>query len=292
MKAILSLICLLLACMSVQAKMKVVALHPLLADLARQVGGADVEVVDLLGLNADPHTFQPTPKALAGTQGASLYLAMGKNLEPYLPKLKSIVASKAVVMEVGRNLPSLQISKGSSVYACCPKHSTGTLDPHWWHSVENWRRATNDVAKQFAALDPAHAAGYKARANHFRAVLAGLHNENKKKIASIPRNRRHLATAHAAFGYFCKEYGFKSIPVQGLNKEQSATPQYISEAITTIKANNVQAIFPEKLANQKGVESIAKNAGVKIGEPLYADNCRSIITLFQHNVDAIVSALK
>lgn len=292
MKSILSILCALMTCASVSAKMKVAALHPLLADLAVQIGGDDVVVVNLLAGNADPHTFQPTPKVLAAAQGSALYLAMGKNLEPFLPKLKSIIGSQSIVMEVGRNIPSLRIDGDSSIYACCPKHASGTIDPHWWHSVENWRRASNDLAIQFGKLDPANKADYAARASQYRKTLSALLVANKKQIASIPRNRRILATAHAAFGYFCKEYGFKAVPVQGLNKEQSASTQYIAEAIATIKKHHVAAIFPEKLANRKGVETIAKNAGINIGDPLYADTCPSIIGLFQHNVSAITKALK
>lgn len=281
-----------MCCASATAKMKVAALHPLLADLAHQVGGDNVTVVNLMGHNSDPHTFQPTPKVLADAQGAAIYLAMGKNLEPFLPKLKSIVGPQVIVMEVGRNIPSLQIDGDSAIYACCPKHASGTIDPHWWHSVENWKRATNDLAVQFSKLDPANKAGYTARAASYRKTLSGLLIENKKQIASIPRNQRVLATAHAAFGYFCAEYGFKSVPVQGLNKEQSASPQYISEAIATIKKHRVRAIFPEKLANHKGVQTIAQNTGIKVGEPLYADTHPSIIGLFRHNVQAIVKALR
>jgi len=46
------------------AELKVATLHPLLGDLARKVGGANVEVVDLIGPNGDPHHFEPTPADL------------------------------------------------------------------------------------------------------------------------------------------------------------------------------------------------------------------------------------
>ena len=40
---------------------KVVALHPLMADLARQVGGEHVEVITMMKAQDDPHHFNPTP---------------------------------------------------------------------------------------------------------------------------------------------------------------------------------------------------------------------------------------
>lgn len=288
----ITLLLLLIAAPLAFGKMKVATLSPLLADLARQVGGDNVEVIDLMGANGDPHTFRPTPSVLKQANGARIYLANGKDLEPFLGNLKSIVAQDAVILEVGRNIPSLTITAGDSLYACCPKHSHGAIDPHWWQSLDNWRRAASIVADAFGELDPANEANYKARAKAYRSQLSATKSWAKKQIATIPRDQRHLATAHAAYGYFCKEYGFKSIPVQGLNKEQSATPQYVSEAVETIRKNKVKAIFPEKLANAKSIQTIAKESGVKVGDSLYADSHTSIIGMFQHNVTAIVKALR
>lgn len=288
----LTLFALLATALISQAKMKVATLNPMLSDLARQVGGAHIEVIDLMGPNGDPHTFQPTPSRLAKAKGAKLYIASGKKLEASLPKLRSIVAGKATVIEVGQKIPSLRISGSSAVYACCPKHSTGSLDPHWWQSIENWRRASTILEKEFSKVDPANASTYKARSSNYRKQLSNLKSWGKKQISTIPRSQRNLATAHAAFGYFCKEFGFKSIPIQGLNKEQSASPQYIQEAIGVIKKNRVKAIFPEKGANTKSLQTISKATGAKIAEPLYADSATSIVEMFQHNINTIVKNLK
>ncbi|MGJ8671897.1 metal ABC transporter substrate-binding protein [Rubritalea sp.] len=289
---LLSLLTLIATALVSQAELKVATLNPLLADLARHVGGPQVEVVDLLGPNGDPHTFQPSPSKLASAKGAKIYLASGKDLEPALPKLKSILAGKAIIVEVGRDIPSLRISGSSAVYACCPKHSVGALDPHWWQSIENWRRASSIVEKEFSKADPANAATYKENSKKYRKELSDLKSWSKKQISTIPRNQRNLATAHAAFGYFCKEFGFKSIPIQGLNKEQSASPQYVAEAIEVIKKNHVKALFPEKGANTKSLQTISKATGAKIAGPLYADSANSIIGMFQYNIETIVKYLR
>ena len=63
---------------SAQAELKVATLHPLLGDLARQVGGKNVEVIDLLKPGMDAHHFEPSSKDLARIKGVSLVLASGK----------------------------------------------------------------------------------------------------------------------------------------------------------------------------------------------------------------------
>ena len=39
--------------------------------------------------------------------------------------------------------------------AAARRHATGSLDPHWWHGVDNMRRAARVVAQALAEKDPA-----------------------------------------------------------------------------------------------------------------------------------------
>jgi zinc/manganese transport system substrate-binding protein len=278
--------------LSASAKIKITTLSPLLADLARQVGGDKVEVIDLIGIRGNPHSFNPTTNTLREASGSSLYLASGKNLEPYLPKLKSLIGSSATVLEIGENIRSLKISAKSSAYACCPNHSNGVMDPHWWQSIENWRKATSTLESQLTKLDPQNKAHYKARAKAYRTQLDKVNAWAKTQIATIPRSDRTLATAHAAFGYFCKDFGFQSIPLRGLNSEQSPSPKYLALAVGTLLEKNVKAIFPDESSNPKALQTISRTAGIKLGTKIYADSHQSIIGMFQHNVTVITKALK
>jgi len=278
--------------LSASAKIKIATLSPLLADLARQVGGDKVEVIDLIGIRGNPHSFNPTTNTLREASGSSLYLASGKNLEPYLPKLKSLIGSSATVLEIGENIRSLKISAKSSAYACCPNHSNGVMDPHWWQSIENWRKATSTLESQLTKLDPQNEVHYKARAKAYRTQLDKVNAWAKTQIATIPRSDRTLATAHAAFGSFCKDFGFQSIPLRGLNSEQSPSPKYLALAVGTLLEKNVKAIFPDESSNPKALQTISRTAGIKLGTKIYADSHQSIIGMFQHNVTVITKALK
>jgi len=294
MKSILTLILSLSALLMItgQAKVKVATLSPLLADLARQIGGDKVTVIDLIGTTGNPHSFQPTTKELKKAAGAQLYLATGKGMEPYLPKLKSLVGDSATVLEVGKNIRSIEISAKSGIYACCPNHSHGVIDPHWWHSLENWRKASSTLADHLTEIDPANKAYYKATSKAYRAKLSETHSWAKTQIAAIPKEARMLATAHAAFGYFCKDYKFKSIPLRGLNSEQASSPQYLSEAIAKLQEANVKAIFPDESSNPKALQTVSKASGIQLTTKIYADSHPSIIGMFTHNVSTITAALK
>ncbi|BDS07483.1 manganese ABC transporter substrate-binding protein [Oceaniferula spumae] len=273
------------------ADIKVASLHPLISDVARQVGGKHATVVQLIDPHTDPHHFRPSPKDLAKAQGAVVYLASGKNLETYLGKLQSTLGNNVKVFEVGRKIPSQTISGRSSQYVCCPDHAKGSLDPHWWHRVSNMQKAARELASEFGRLDPANAAAYKANAAAYSRRLEGLDAWIKREVSRIPRSSRILTTAHAAFGYYCKEYGFKALPVKGLTASHKTSAAYQAQAIQEIRKNGVKAIFPELRANPKSLSVISRETGVKLGGTLVADGASNYEKMMRDNTTKIVKAL-
>lgn len=286
----------LLGAVSSAAALKVCTLHPMLADLAREVGGDDVEVVSLMPAGTDPHHFSPSASQLAKMSQAKIVLAMGKGLESYLPKLRDHLKSDQVLYEVGRKIPSIQIKKGS-LFVCCPVHAHGAIDPHWWHSIKNMQRAAKDLADQFGELDSANRNAYEARAKAYDKRLDGLRVWAKTEISKLPKSSRKLATAHAAWGYFCKEFGFRSVPLQGLNNERNASPKYLQTTVKVIREEQVRAVFPEQGANPKALHNIVKHTGVKLGGSLNPSGsgkgkAGTFEGMMRHNVSTIVAALK
>lgn len=273
------------------AELKVASLHPLIGDLAKQVGGERVEVVDLIGKNGDPHHFEPVATDLQKAGDAKLYLASGMGLESYLESLRGIVGTKGEVVEIGKDLPSIEGECDHEGHD--HEHHEHEIDPHWWHSIDLFRRAATITAETFAKADPAGAEVYAKNAAAYRAKLDELERWTRKEIARIPRDKRHLATAHAAFGYFCKDHGFEPVSVQGLNREQMPDPKKLAELVAELKEHQVGAIFPEKESNPKILETLTKDTGIKLGQPLIADGSTadSYEAMIRHNVAAIVAGL-
>jgi len=281
----------LLCLPSADAKLKVASLHPLMTDLGGHVGGSHAEVIQLIEPKMDPHHFSPTPQVLLKAKGAKIYLASGKHLETYLPKLRSTLGSSAKIVEVGRTIPSLKMSARDSQFVCCPQHAQGAIDPHWWHRVSNMQKAARVIAKEFAEADPANAKAYKANAAAYSKELSKLNSWIKREVSKIPRKNRVLTTAHSAFGYFCKEYGFKALPIKGLTAHHKTSASYQALAIQEIKKNKIPAIFPELRANPKELHTIARETGVVIGGTLVADGASDYEKMMRDNVNKIVKAL-
>jgi zinc/manganese transport system substrate-binding protein len=274
--------------------MQVSALHPLMADLARQVGGDRVQVYDLVGEGGNPHRFEVRPADMKRMQSSAVILASGKNLEPYLDRLKSSL-NEVTVIEVGRTIPSLTVGK-DAVYHCCPEHGDGSLDPHWWHGIDHMRRAARVVMQAFAEKDPAGKEFYSNNAIAYGKRLETLKVWAKTELGKIPREQRKLVTAHNAFAYFAKEFGFEVIAVAGLNQEQGTTPQDQAATIKAVKESGVRAVFPEKTTSGKVLESISTATGTRCGEPLISDGNgigkeAGFEGMIRHNVNSIRQAL-
>jgi zinc/manganese transport system substrate-binding protein len=286
--------CLMLASAWAGSSLRVAALHPLMADLAKQVGGPRVEVFDLVGEGGNPHRYEPRPEDLKKMSASALVLASGKDLEPYLDRIRAVLGGVTII-EVGRTIPSLAVG-ADDVYVCCPHHASGSIDPHWWHGIENMRRAARVVAQAMATADPAGAEAYLAGAATYSKRLEELKRWAKSDLSKVPRAQRKLVTAHNAFAYFAKEFGFEVIAVAGLNKEQNTTPQELAKTIESVRRAGVRAVFPEQGAGEKPVRSIAEATGTKIAEALIADGNgvgrdAGFEGMIRHNVRAIVGAL-
>lgn len=281
-----------LTAITAAAELKVATLHPLLADLSKEVGGDRITVVELVEKNADPHHFEPTPQQIKEAGDIDLCLASGMGLESYLPALRSLLPAKAKLIEVGASIPGIEGSCNNPDHHHHHDHDHG-LDPHWWHSIDAFRRAATITAEAFAAADPQGAEHYQSLAKDYRAKLDGLERWTKRQLVKVPRERRILPTAHAAFAYFCRDFGFEAVPVQGINREQMPDAKTLAELITKLKEDKVPAIFPEKSSNPKILQALTADTGIQLAPPLIADGTTadSYEEMVRYNVTTIVEAL-
>ena len=140
-------VCLGFCSAETQGRLKVATLHPMVTDLAREVGGSHVTVFPLMKAGEDIHLFRPSSADMAKARSADILLASGKGLELYLPRLKEALGDSTRVVEAGSVVRSVKLSAKDAVFACCPRCATGSIDPHWWHSVSGMKKAATYVAK-------------------------------------------------------------------------------------------------------------------------------------------------
>jgi zinc/manganese transport system substrate-binding protein len=277
-----------------QADVKVASFSTVLTEIAQKVGGKDATVTGLIKPGQDPHEYQLAPGDLNAASAADLVLLSGKGMEgAYLQNLSDALPKHVQVLIVGDQLPGLtrpaEEGKGAQ--------NETTLDPHWWNSVSETEKATVIVRDALIRLDGQHTADYQADAQAYLTSLKELDAWVRRKVAELPRNERKLVTSHDAFQYFAKDYGFQIDSIEGLTTDEEPSVSHVTALIAEIKKQGVKAIFLENTLNPKVSVEITRESGAKIGGSLYADGLglgegATYASMFRHNVNTIVNALK
>jgi manganese/zinc/iron transport system substrate-binding protein len=282
---------------SSNGKLQVVTTTGMIADIAKNVGGDHVEVTALMGPGVDPHLYKASEGDVRRLQNANIIFYNGLHLEAQLgevlEKMNDFgVTTVAVTDTIDRSL--LQ----------SPPEFAGNYDPHVWFDVTLWMKAVEQVRDALIEMDPTHGAEYEANAASFLDELADLHQYVLNQAESIPAEKRILITAHDAFNYFGRAYGFEVRGLQGISTEAQAGTADVQALASFIVEKQIPAIFVESSVPQRNIEAVqaavqAQGFNVQIGGSLFSDAMGSegtpegtYIGMVKHNIDTIVAALK
>lgn len=270
-----------------RAELTVASLSTITTEIAQSVGGDAVRVTPIIKPGTDPHDFQPSPLDVREIEGADLVLLSGKGMEGYLTKLEEAVGNKAKFVDVGSAIAPLKLEEEGRVVE----------DPHWWHSIENVKKATVAVKKQFVASDPANKSVYEKNAAAYLDKLTDLQKWARKEVSKLPRDRRKLVTSHDAFQYFARDYGFTIYAIEGVSTDDQPSSKKVTDLIKTIREQKIKAVFFESIENPKVVGEITRETGAKVGGELYADGlgdkeAATYSDMIRHNITSIVGNLQ
>lgn len=266
----------------------------MVADLVRNVGGDRVAVTQLMGEDVDPHLFKASTGDVSKLNNADIIFYSGLHLEGKMGE---------VLDRLGKRKPTVGVADRLNVKEVL-KDEEGARDPHVWFDVSLWSQAAAVVRDALKEFDPAHAADYQKRAEAYQMELAKLHEYAKTQIASIPKERRVLVTAHDAFQYFGRAYDIEVKGIQGISTEAEASVRDINELVDFIAKRKVKAVFAETSVNERNLRSLvegcaARGHKVVLGGQLYSDAMGpegtaegTYVGMVRHNVDTIVRALK
>ncbi|MCC5643285.1 zinc ABC transporter substrate-binding protein [Nostoc sp. CHAB 5824] len=244
---------------------QVVATTSVLCDLTRQVAGNTVNLTCLIYPSANPHVYKPKPEDRRAIEQANLIFYSGYNLEPNLIKL--IKATKNTAPKIA--VAQLAVSKPQKVQ----KSGKNITNPHLWHNSKNAIRMVEVINSNLRKLQSSDAETYANNTKRITNELTQLDSWIKSRIASIPTKERKLVTTSNALSYYAKAYG---IPLagglQGISSDKNLTDSRMQNLVTNVKRAKVSTIFPEAEINPNLLQSVAREAEVKISDrKLYAE---------------------
>lgn len=278
--------------------LNVVATTGQLGDAVKNIAGDRVKLTTLLGPGIDPHTYVATEGDLFTFQEADVIFYNGLHLEAQLERiLEQIGASgRVTVAAVGDRIDPAQLLSWEPA-------SGFPHDPHIWNDVQLWKQVVEVVRDTLIHADPAGSADYSRNATAYLAELDELHAYISEQAASLPPERRVIVTAHDAFSYFGRAYGFEVEAVQGISTEAEASTADIRALADIVLQREVPAIFIESTISPRTVEAVqeavrAVGREVRLGGQLYSDAlgaadspAGTYIGMMRHNIDTVVAAL-
>ncbi|WP_369284064.1 metal ABC transporter solute-binding protein, Zn/Mn family [Oscillibacter sp. GMB15532] len=278
-------------------QLNIVATTTMLADLSSVIGGERVTVDGLMGPGIDPHLYQASAGDVSLMQKADVVVYNGLHLEGKMGEIfenLSRQGSAVICIEEGLDESKLLAwETDSSVH-----------DPHIWFDVSLWEAAAKTVAEGLSQADPDGKSDYDANLDAYLKELEETDTYIQTRAAELPEGQRVLVTAHDAFQYFGKAYGFEVRGLQGISTDAEAGTADVSDLANFIVERQIKAIFVESSVPPKTIEALqaavkAKGFDVAIGGELYsdslgdADSGAGTYTLtVKANIDTIVDALK
>ncbi|EAQ44071.1 zinc/manganese/iron ABC transporter, periplasmiczinc/manganese/iron-binding protein [Roseobacter sp. MED193] len=278
-----------------EAPLKLVATTGMIADAARQVGGEQVEVKALMGPGVDPHAYRQTRSDIVAMTRADLVLWHGLYLEAQMEEFFHDLERKRKVVAVAEGLPK-DVLRGHDDYA-------DKFDPHVWMTPALWKLVVTEVQKALTEARPEAAEVFAANAAEHMAELDRLIAYGDDVLAQVPESKRVLLSAHDAFGYFGRDYGFEVLGIQGISTQSEAGLNRIGELVDLLVTRDIKAVFVESSVSDRSVRALIEGAAargheVTIGGELFSDAMGAdgtyegtYLGMLDHNMTTISSAL-
>ncbi|MEX2570722.1 MAG: zinc ABC transporter substrate-binding protein [Gemmatimonadota bacterium] len=277
-------------------QVQAVATTSVVADLVRAIGGERVVVTGLMGPGVDPHLYRASEGDVRRMTGADIVFYNGLHLEGRMAELFEEMGQRGVAtVAVAEAIEESLLLR--------PPEFEGAYDPHVWMDVQLWVHAAERVGEALGELDPAHAQEYADRADAHTRSLEQLDAYVRGQADRVPSDQRALVTAHDAFNYFGRAYGFEVRGLQGISTVAEAGTADVQELARFVAERRIPALFVETSVSPRSIEAVqaavrARGFDVAVGGHLYSDalggegsGAETYDGMIRHNIDTIVGAL-
>ena len=249
------------------AVLHVVSSIPTLGSLAKEVGGARIEVESLGKGYQDPHFVEPKPSLMLVLNRADLLLHVGLELEiGWLPPLvlgsrnPKIQPGELGNLDCSRAIPVLDVPTTKLDRSMGDIHPQG--NPHYWLPPANAKIIAREIADRLQQLDP------EGRAEYAKNLAAFNQRVDAKTREWAPMTVRlkgvKVATYHKSWSYVSQWLGLQEVgyvePKPGIPPD----PQHLARLIAVMKQEGAKLLLMENFYNRSVATLVAEKAGAKL----------------------------
>ena len=261
----------------------VVSLKPLHSLVAGVMSGAGTPAL-LLDRAGSPHAFQLRPSDAARLQDADLVFWAGEELEVFLARSLTSLASRARVValvdapevehlatRVGGDWAAHrphqdthESSAGSGVSAATPR------DMHLWLNVRNAARMSAWAAEELIRLDAENAAVYRANSQRLQRRLEALDEALERRLS--PLRDMPFVVFHDAYQHLEYRYGLYAVGSVMVSPQRMPSAKRLRELRAKIIGLGARCVFREPQFESALVATVIEGTGASVGvlDPLGA----------------------
>lgn len=249
--------------------LQVVTSFTIIEDIAREIGGENIEIHNLVPTGTDPHEYEPLPLDTKKATDADVLFYNGLNLEGgpdgwFFKMIDSVGQDKKNVYSLSERVKPMYLTDEDG--------KEEEINPHSFIDPAVGIIMAEDMRDALIEVDPDHKENYEQRAEEYLTRLKEIDKEYEEKINEIPAENRILVTSERAFQYMANHYGLEEAFIWQIDTEENGSPDQIKSLVSFIKENDVPAIFLESNVDPRPMETVAKEAGVEIYEKvIYSD---------------------
>lgn len=277
------------------ARVRVVTTIETFADLARRVGGAEVEVQSLSRGSMDPHFVEAKPSLQIALNRADLIVHVGLDLEiGWLPPLITGARNPRIQLGTAGNLDASTAIPVLDVPATKVDRSMGDIhpmgNPHYWIPPDNALRVAGEIAERLGQLDPAHAALFRENLARFSAEVAARRAGWEQKAAPLRGTR--VVTYHKSWSYVSQWLGLVEIgyvePKPGIPPSLS----HLAQLVAGMKSQGARLVMVESFYSRKTAEEVARLSGAHLAILPSDVGARAEIKDWFQLVDGVIDGMR
>lgn len=276
---------------------RVVATLSTFADLAKQIGGEEVEVASVASPKFNPHFIEPKPSDVLKIKRADLFIHAGLDLELWRGPLLDAVGKPDLFPGGEREL---DLSQGISLLEVPDRPLTRLMgdihlfgNPHYWLDPENARVMAQAIAAKLSEVDPVHADAYRQRLSTFLQKLDQKTAEWKQKATVL--QGKEVVAYHNEWPYFTQFVGLKVEQFLEPKPGIPPSPKQLGFLEEYMKQRKIQAIIQPTFYPKASSEALARRVGAKVvvlcqnvGE---LPQAKDYFSMVDYNINQLVQAL-
>lgn len=238
-------------------------------DFIRVIAGDLVDVSLLLPPGVESHSYEPTPKDIAGITEADAFLFTGEVMEPWASKIiDNLGGSSVKIVDLSQGITLLTSSEEEAHEAEEEAdeeiHEEGAYDPHFWLDPNNAKIMVSTLLETLIEIDPENEALFRENADAYLKELNTLDLAFKDLFEKSETQTIYYG-GHFAFGYFAEAYGLSTVsPYDGFSPDAEPTPKRIADLIDAMDQAKFKVIYYEELVDPKIAKLVAQETGAEM----------------------------